>query len=93
MFSFDEDRFRQIIREEVESVQAKQEGVPKLMDTKELMAFLGVSRSKASELLKRADFPVIRELGHPRVPAQQLMQWIDRHTEWVEENTDFLKAM
>ena len=85
MFSFDENRFRQIIREEIadfEAAKAKQNEWPPLLSRKQLMEFLGVKANKASELLNRADCPVIREFGHPRVPTHLLMKWIDEHTEW-----------
>lgn len=59
---------------------------PALMDKNELMEFLRVGPTKASELLNREDFPVIREFGHPRVPFHSLMAWIDEHTEWVQTN-------
>ncbi|WP_083679414.1 hypothetical protein [Paenibacillus amylolyticus] len=59
---------------------------PALMDKNELMDFLRVGHTKASELLNRDDFPVIREFGHPRIPLHSLMIWIDEHTEWIRDN-------
>ncbi|MGM1022977.1 MAG: DNA-binding protein [Bacillota bacterium] len=59
---------------------------PVLFDKQQLMDFLRIGSTKASELLNREDFPVIREFGHPRVPLHALMVWIDEHTEWVRDN-------
>jgi len=59
---------------------------PALMDKNELMEFLRIGHTKASELLNRADFPVIREFGHPRIPLHSLMIWIDEHTDWIKDN-------
>ncbi|WP_077623805.1 hypothetical protein [Sediminibacillus massiliensis] len=59
---------------------------PPILTKKDLMEFLQIKDNKASELLNRDDFPVIREFGHPRVSLQQLMYWIDQHTDWVKDN-------
>lgn len=66
---------------------------PPLLSRKDLMAFLGIKENKASELLNRSDFPVIRDFGHPKVPTHLLMKWIDDHTNWMEDNAPFFKAM
>lgn len=62
---------------------------PPLLSRSQMMDFLGIKDTKASELLNRQDFPVIREFGHPKVPTHLLFQWIDAHTEWVRENSEF----
>gem|GEM_PF-742865 len=62
---------------------------PPLLNRKGLMAFLGIKENKASELLNRPDFPVIRDFGHPKVPTHLLMKWIDDHTQWIADNTNF----
>ena len=60
--------------------------LPTLLNKTQLMELFDIGSTKASELLNRQDFPVIREFGHPRVPTHSLMAWIDEHTEWVREN-------
>lgn len=61
--------------------------LPTLLTKTQLMELLDIKATKASELLNREDFPVIREFGHPRVPTHSLLVWIDEHTEWVRQNT------
>ncbi|OAB34238.1 hypothetical protein PGLA_25030 [Paenibacillus glacialis] len=60
--------------------------LPPLLTKNQLMDMLDIKNTKASELLNREDFPVIREFGNPRVPTQSLLAWIDEHTEWVRQN-------
>lgn len=60
---------------------------PPVLNRSQLMEFLGIKETKASELLNRQDFPVIREFGHPKVPTHMLVIWIEEHTEWVRENS------
>jgi hypothetical protein len=92
MFSFDEEQFRKIIREEISKATSQQKDESlQLLDTSDLMSIFKVGRNKVSELWSRQDFPVNRELGHPRVAKHLLIKWIDSHSEWVDENTDYLK--
>ncbi|SFI03097.1 MULTISPECIES: helix-turn-helix domain-containing protein [unclassified Bacillus (in: firmicutes)] len=91
MLSFDVESFRQIIREEVERATVhiqKQNELPPFLTVTELMELLHIKRTKASELLNRSDFPVFREAG-VLIPTHLLFQWIEKHTSWVEENTEF----
>jgi len=39
---------------------------------------LGVSRSKAYELIKRGEIPAIRVGASTRIPVDGLREWIDR---------------
>ncbi|MGG3278838.1 DNA-binding protein [Paenibacillus solani] len=61
--------------------------LPPLLTKSQLMDLLDIGATKASELLNREDFPVIREFGHPRVPTHSLMIWIDEHTDWIRDNS------
>ncbi|ENQ3106552.1 helix-turn-helix domain-containing protein [Bacillus cereus] len=91
MFSFDVDSFRQIIREEVERATVhlqKKNELPPFLTVTELMELLHIKRTKASELLNRSDFPVFREAG-VLIPTHLFFQWIEKHTSWIEENTEF----
>jgi len=60
--------------------------LPPLLTKSDLQDLLDIGATKASELLNREDFPVIREFGHPRVPTHLLLTWIDDHTEWITDN-------
>ena len=86
---FDADALRQMIREEVrEAVKehSKAQELPPMLTVTELMELLHIGRTKASELLGRADFPVFREAG-VLIPINLLFEWIERNTHWVEQNT------
>ncbi|WP_172369614.1 DNA-binding protein [Sporosarcina jiandibaonis] len=92
---FDAEQLREIIREEVrgaltESIKTRE--LPPLLTRKEMMDLLRIKPTKAAELLGRPDFPVFREAG-VLIPTDKLFQWIDKHTYWVEENTDFFKSV
>jgi len=59
-----------------------------ILTVEELMDFLKIGRTKASELLSRPDFPVIRACG-VKIPTHLLMEWIELNTDWVKSNTDY----
>lgn len=80
----------QIANQAYEKLKSKLDNKwPPVLSRSQLMDFLGIKETKASELLNRQDFPVIREFGHPRVPTHLLLKWIDDHTEWVRDNSKF----
>lgn len=54
--------------------------LPPLLTRKQFMELADISAAKCNELFHRKDFPVNREFGHPRVPTQQLFEWIERNT-------------
>jgi len=60
--------------------------LPPLLTRTQLMEMFDIGATKASELLGREDFPVLREFGHPRIPTHLLMQWIEKHTDWIDSN-------
>lgn len=62
------------------------QSLPPILSRQQLMELLGIGSTKAAELLNRADFPVVRELGHPRILTHQLIQWMERHSEWIDDN-------
>lgn len=85
----DLDSLQQVINNAVDEAierHALKSQLPPLLTKPQLQDFLDIGTTKASELLNREDFPVIREFGHPRVPTHLLMIWIDEHTDWVREN-------
>ncbi|WP_020189684.1 hypothetical protein [Kurthia sp. Dielmo] len=93
---FDEEVLRKIVREEVQ--QAVKEHVktielPPLLTRTQLMDLLHIRPTKTSELLARADFPVLREAGGVLIPTQALFTWIESHTEWVQSNTQYYRSV
>lgn len=65
--------------------------LPPLLTVNQLMELFHIKRWKASELMGRPDFPVIREAG-VLIHRDKLFEWIDRHTQWVEDNTGYFKV-
>lgn len=65
--------------------ELKQNELPHLMTRKEFMKLAGIGDSKCNELFHRQDFPVNRELGHPRVPTKLFFKWLNATTQNAEE--------
>ena len=54
------------------------------------MELAGIGDSKCNELFHRRDFPVNRELGHPRVPTKAFFEWLYATTQNADEvNTKY----
>lgn len=86
---------RKIIREEVETAVKKVErsyDLPAVLSRKDVMNLLQIGHSKAAELFGRPDFPVCRELGGVKVRTEKLFDWMDKHTNWVESETNFFSS-
>src|SRR5699024_2249001 len=60
--------------------------LPPLLTRKEFMELADISASKCNELFNRADFPVTRELGHPRVVTKDFFDWLSNTTNMAEIN-------
>ncbi len=56
--------------------ELKQNELPHLLTRKQFMELVGIGDSKCNELFHRKDFPVNRELGHPRVPTKAFFEWV-----------------
>lgn len=92
---FDAEALRQIIREEIREAvidTQKARELPPLLTRKELMELLHIGQTKASELMGRADFPVFREAGL-LIPTDLLFKWIEKNTQWVEDNSSYLSVI
>ena len=94
----DFDQLQTIINNAIDKAierHALKDSLPPLLSKSQLQDLLGIGSTKASELLNREDFPVIREFGHPKVPTHLLIEWIDKHTEWVRTNSksSFIKRV
>ncbi|MCY7692188.1 MULTISPECIES: hypothetical protein [Bacillus] len=61
-----------------------------VLTRKEAMEVLRCKETKMAELAARSDFPKNPMLGR-NIPTKQLLEWIDLHTEWMKENTDYFK--
>lgn len=61
------------IRKEIELVNQ----LPPLLTRKQFMDLVEISSTKCNELFNRADFPVTRELGHPRVVTAKFFEWLE----------------
>jgi hypothetical protein len=59
--------------------------LPPLMTRKQFMELVDIGPTKCNELFNRADFPVTRELGHPRVPTKEFLEWVSQNTNRAEE--------
>lgn len=92
---FDFDEFRKIIREELNAAREQKpvtiRELPAMLTREELKDFLRIGDTKASELLSRADFPVMREAG-VLIPTHLLMSWIEENTQWIQRNSKPFKV-
>lgn len=70
-----------------------QQGIPPLLTRKQFMELADISGTKCAELFNRADFPVNREFGHPRVPTALLFDWINENTDWVQTHSPKLRSI
>lgn len=61
--------------------------LPPVLNRTQFMELLDISAPKATEVLRRPDFPVNREFGNPRIVTALLLRWMEEHTDWVQENT------
>lgn len=56
----------------------KQNDLPPLLTRRQFMELVDISHTKCNELFNRDDFPVVRELGHPRVPTKLFFEWVEK---------------
>lgn len=80
--------FKQAYDQGIADARKKYE-LPPLLSRTQFMELVGIGPTKCNELFNRRDFPVNRELGHPKVPTHLLFKWIDENTEWIQENTTY----
>lgn len=92
----DLDQLQAVIKESIDQAFKERDmanQLPPVLSKTEFQEVLGISHSKAVELMKRGDFPVFREAGHPKVPTKQLFEWIDMNTKWVKRETKYLNRV
>ena len=85
--TLDSEQLQQMINEAVDKAierHALKEQLPPTLTKTQFQELMGISHAKASELINRSNFPVTRELGHPRINIAKLLQWLvctfDFHT-------------
>ncbi|MFW5436605.1 DNA-binding protein [Paenibacillus apiarius] len=90
------EKFREVLRQEIRSALADVEKriatanqLPPLLSRTEMMKLLRISDTKATELLRRPDFPVCREAG-VLIPTNLLFRWIEKNTGWLESNSGYV---
>jgi hypothetical protein len=86
----DEQLLKKVVSEAVSAALEQTKptsSLPPVLTRTQLMELLDIKSTKAAELFNRQDFPVTRELGHPRVLTHLLIQWLEDHTDWVGKNT------
>ncbi|MEK5070760.1 DNA-binding protein [Sporosarcina sp. FSL K6-1508] len=82
------------LREEMQQIMkdaSPMRNLPPLLTRAQLMDLLHIGPTTTSELLKRPGFPVCREIG-VLVRTDKLFEWIDRHTQWAEDNTSYFNV-
>lgn len=87
--TIDTEQLQELINDAVDQAIKRhdvQNTLPPLLTRREFMELMQIGESKCAELFHRQDFPVNREFGHPRVDTALLIDWIHRHSNWVEEN-------
>ena len=63
------------------------ESLPDVLDVAQLAGTLHFSRAEAYHLLNQADFPTLRIGGRKMVMKQDLIEWLRRHTNQVNQTT------
>ncbi|MEK4150028.1 hypothetical protein NST02_23580 [Robertmurraya sp. FSL W8-0741] len=81
------DRATEVILERSKSMKTD---LPPILTRDEAMEVLKCGSTTMSELMRRPDFPVIREFG-VKIPTHMLMKWIERNTNWIEKNTNYFE--
>lgn|SRR5690625_4499774 len=84
MLSINTEELEQVIQQAVDKAikkHALKEQLPPLLTRKQFMELVDIGATKCNELFNRADFPVIREFGHPRVPTKEFLEWVSANTQ------------
>lgn len=65
--------------------ELEEKKLPPLLTRKQFMEIVDIGPTKCNELFNREDFPVNRELGHPRVVTKLFFDWVNATTSRVDE--------
>lgn len=91
-FKLDPTQIEDMVAAVAEKVIAKQQQetyknrLPIALSKKRFCEELDISMSTATEVFRRPDFPVIRELGGTKVVTHLLFEWLERESGWVDKN-------
>lgn len=93
------DEFRSVINEEVKKVigsqlevQGRIQQLPPLLTREEFMKVMHISPPTATKIFDREDFRVFRE-GKLLIETAFLFEWIRKNSDWVEENTGYIRSV
>lgn len=78
------DRATDILSERIGSLN----NLPLVLTREEAMNVLRCGATTMAELMRRPDFPVSREFG-VKIPTHMLMKWVEKNTNWMEQNTKY----
>jgi len=81
--SFVNEIIKQLVPVLLQELQEKQ--IPPVLNRKRFMELVGISSNKCNELFNRQDFPVNRELGHPRVITKDFFLWASSTSQNADE--------
>jgi hypothetical protein len=79
------DRATEMIAERIKTFNKE---LPIVLTREEAMDVLRCGSTTMAELMRRPDFPVIREFG-VKIPTHMLMNWIEKNTRWLEKNSTY----
>ncbi|WP_106494934.1 hypothetical protein [Lentibacillus sp. Marseille-P4043] len=65
--------------------ELREKELPPLLTRKQFMDLVDISANKCNELFHRKDFPVNRELGHPRVVTKDFFNWVSATNQNADE--------
>ncbi len=82
--SFANEIKNQLVPILIQELQEKQ--IPPVLTRKQFMELVDISSNKCNQLFNRQDFPVNRELGHPRVVTKDFFEWLSA----TNQNANFI---
>ncbi|QAS52838.1 DNA-binding protein [Halobacillus litoralis] len=94
--TLDTDQLQQMINDAVDQAierHALKEKLPPVLTKTEFQELMGISHAKASQLINSANFPVTRDMGHPKINTAQLLLWLDEHTDWSPKDIKSSKKL
>lgn len=90
-FQLDPAQLEEMVISATEKVLAKQQQdplnhLPIALSKERLCEELDISASTAVTLFRREGFPVVRNLGGPKVPTHLLLKWLEKEANWVQQH-------
>ncbi|WP_164670928.1 hypothetical protein [Virgibacillus doumboii] len=72
--------------------ELREKQLPPVLTRKQFMELVDIGPSKCNELFNRQDFPVNRELGHPKVITKDFFEWLSATNQNADE-VNFSKTL